>query len=69
MGKRKDGELIKRIDSMHVIMPLIFPNRCDNEAYIKEVIDITNINFMTPNIFYDISAIVFFTKFNNRKSI
>ena len=44
MGKRKDGELIKRIDSMHVIMPLIFPNRCDNEAYIKEVIDITNIN-------------------------
>ena len=29
---------------MHVIMPLIFPNRCDNEAFISERIDLTGIN-------------------------
>ena len=43
-GDRKDGTRIRKVDSMHVIMPLIFPNRCDNEAYIGEVIDLTNIN-------------------------
>jgi len=41
---RKDGKLIKKIDSMHVIMPLIYPNRCDNEAFINECVDLTNIN-------------------------
>lgn len=29
---------------MHFIVPLIYPNRCDNEAYISERIDLTNIN-------------------------
>ena len=43
MGRR-DGTLIRDIDSMHVIMPLMYPNRCDNEAYIAECIDLTNIN-------------------------
>lgn len=28
---------------MHFIVPLIYPNRCDNEAYISERIDLTNI--------------------------
>ena len=41
---RKDGVKLKKIHSMHVIMPLIFPNRCDNEAFISERIDLTNIN-------------------------
>ena len=44
IGDRKDGKLLKDIDSMHFVMPLIFPNRCDNEAYIGERIDLTNIN-------------------------
>ena len=44
LGDRRDGELIRNVDSMHVIMPLMYPNRCDNEAYIGEVIDLTNIN-------------------------
>jgi len=26
------------------MMPLMYPNRCDNEAYISERIDLTNIN-------------------------
>ena len=44
LGDRKDGIKLRKIHSMHVIMPLIFPNRCDNEAFISERIDLTNIN-------------------------
>ena len=43
-GDRKDGTYIKDIDSMHFIVPIIYPNRCDNEAFISERIDLTNIN-------------------------
>lgn len=43
-GDRKDGIKLRKIHSMHVVMPLIFPNRCDNEAFISERIDLTNIN-------------------------
>ncbi|MBQ6035851.1 MAG: 2-oxo acid dehydrogenase subunit E2 [Lachnospiraceae bacterium] len=43
-GDRRDGELIRNVDSMHIIMPLMYPNRCDNEAYIGEIIDLTNVN-------------------------
>ena len=43
-GDRKDGYLLRDLDSMHFITPLIYPNRCDNEAYISETIDLTNIN-------------------------
>ena len=43
-GDRKDGKRLKKISSMHVMMPLMYPNRCDNEAYISERIDLTNIN-------------------------
>ncbi|MBE6991344.1 MAG: hypothetical protein E7430_02025 [Ruminococcaceae bacterium] len=44
MGDRKDGTYLKNISSMHTIMPLMYPNRCDNEAFISERIDLTNIN-------------------------
>jgi hypothetical protein len=43
-GDRKDGALIRDLDGMHFITPLIYPNRCDNEAYISERIDLTRIN-------------------------
>ena len=43
-GDRKDGKLIRDIDAMHYIMPLLYPNRCDNEAFISDVIDLTNLN-------------------------
>ena len=39
---RRDATLLRNIDSMHYIMPLIMPNRCDNEAFISERIDLTN---------------------------
>ena len=29
---------------MHAIMPLMYPNRCDNEAYISERIDLSRVN-------------------------
>ncbi len=44
LGDRKDGVLLRDLDGMHFITPLLYPNRCDNEAYIKETIDLTNMN-------------------------
>lgn len=41
-GDRKDGTLIRDIDSMHYIMPLMYPNRCDNEAFMHLRVDLTN---------------------------
>ncbi len=43
-GDRRDGALIRDIDPMHYIVPLLYPNRCDNEAFISERIDLTNVN-------------------------
>ena len=41
-GDRRDGTLLRNIDSMHYIMPLMYPNRCDNEAFLSEQIDLTH---------------------------
>ena len=43
-GDRPDGVLLRDLDSLHFITGVIYPNRCDNEAYISERIDLTNIN-------------------------
>lgn len=43
LGDRKDGVKLRNIHSMHVVMPLMYPNRCDNEAFISERVDLTNI--------------------------
>lgn len=32
-GDRRDAKLIRDIDAMHYVMPLMYPNRCDNEAF------------------------------------
>ena len=40
-GDRRDATLVRQIDFMHYIMPLMYPNRCDNEAFISETIDLT----------------------------
>lgn len=42
-GDRKDGVMLKDISAMHYVMPLMYPNRCDNEAFISERIDLTNV--------------------------
>lgn len=44
LGDRKDGYLLRDLDALHFITPLLYPNRCDNEAYISERIDLTAIN-------------------------
>ena len=41
-GDRKDGVLLRDLDSLHFITPILYPNRCDNEAFISEKIDLTN---------------------------
>ena len=43
-GDRRDGTLIRKQDSMHLLMPMVYPNRCDNEAFISERIDLTNVD-------------------------
>ena len=43
-GDRKDGKKLTNIHAMHFVMPLMYPNRCDNEAFISERIDLTNTN-------------------------
>ena len=40
-GDRRDGTLIRDIDAMHYVMPLMYPNRCDNEAFMSMAIDIS----------------------------
>ncbi len=41
-GDRRDGVLLRELDSLHFITGIIYPNRCDNEAFISECIDLTN---------------------------
>ena len=38
-GDRPDGYLLRDVDPMHIIMPLVWPNRCENEAFIFERLD------------------------------
>ncbi len=44
LGDRKDGKLLRDLDGLHFITPIIYPNRTDNEAFISERIDLSNIN-------------------------
>lgn len=41
-GDRFDGKLIRDVDALHFLMPILYPSRCDNEGYISETIDLTN---------------------------
>ena len=43
-GDRRDGRLLRELDSLHFITGIIYPNRCDNEAYVSERIDLTAMN-------------------------
>ena len=42
IGDRRDGVLLRDLDALHFITGIIYPNRCDNEAYISVKIDLTN---------------------------
>ena len=43
-GDRKDGRLMRELDSLHYITGIIYPNRCDNEAFLPLRIDYTKTN-------------------------
>lgn len=43
-GDRRDGVWLRDLDALHQITPYIMPNRADNEAFIKEQIDLTALN-------------------------
>ena len=43
MGDRFDATLVRDIDPMHWFMPYLYPNRADNEAFIREEFDLTNL--------------------------
>ncbi|MBR2533187.1 MAG: 2-oxo acid dehydrogenase subunit E2 [Erysipelotrichaceae bacterium] len=43
MRDRFDATYLKDLDSMHFIMPFMFPNRCDNQAYFTFQVDLTNL--------------------------
>lgn len=64
-GDRKDGVLLRDIDSMHFICPILYPDRCDNEAFISERIDLTETaqylkkrNAENPEYAYNIFQII-----------
>ncbi len=42
-GDRRDATLITKADPMHLFMPYVYVNEADNEAFIQEQIDITNL--------------------------
>jgi len=42
-GDRRDGYWVRDLDVMHVFTPYLFPNRTENEAFIQEQVDITNL--------------------------
>lgn len=39
--KRRDGTLVSETDPMHLITPHMVPDRCDNEAVLTELFDMT----------------------------
>ena len=43
LGDRWDGKQIRDLDSMHIITSILYPNRCDNEAYINETVEMAPI--------------------------
>ena len=64
-GDRKDGKLLRNIHPMHLVMPLMYPNRCDNEAFISERIDLTNVmaylekkNAVNPDYKYNLFQVI-----------
>ena len=40
-GDRRDATLVRDLDSMHVFMPIMMPNRADNEAFLQELVDMS----------------------------
>lgn len=48
-GDRRDGVWLSDLDPLHIIMPYLYPNKADNEAFISETIDLENIKQYLKN--------------------
>ena len=44
LGDRKDGTLLRDLDGMHFVIPRIFPNRSDNEAFISDCVELAAVD-------------------------
>lgn len=44
LGDRRDGVWLRDLDAMHAFTPYLYPNRADNEAFIRDVIDLTQVD-------------------------
>ena len=42
-GDRIDAVRVRDLDGLHAIVPAMLPNRADNEAFIRELVDTTNL--------------------------
>ncbi|MBE5996069.1 MAG: hypothetical protein E7240_01785 [Lachnospiraceae bacterium] len=40
-GDRRDATLVRETDGLHFVMPIIYPGRCNNEAFINLTVDLT----------------------------
>ena len=65
MGDRFDGQLIRDLDPIHIFTPVLYPNRCDSEAYISERIDmepirayLDELNAAEPEYHYTVFHII-----------
>jgi len=43
MKDRRDGNRVKNLDGMHVLMPYLKPNRCDADVFINQKLDVTEL--------------------------
>ena len=43
IGDRKDGIWLRDLDAMHSFTPYLYPNRADNEAFIRDTFDLTEV--------------------------
>ena len=65
IGDRFDGTLIRDLDPIHIFTPVLYPNRCDSEAYISERIDmepikayLDRLNAADPEYHYTIFHVI-----------
>ena len=40
---RRDAKLVRNMDTMHKVMVEIKPNRCDEDVFIHDVVDVTKL--------------------------
>ena len=65
IGDRFDGKLVRDLDPIHIFTPVLYPDRCDNEAYITERIDmkpikayLDELNASDPEYHYTVFHII-----------